>query len=62
MDKYIKVDSEVWKKLKLATVIDETNVKALATKYIMAGLKKRFYKNPKVIRDLGRITKDKSIK
>ena len=39
-DKYIRLDSGAWKDLKLMSVKLDTNMKALAEKYIREGLKK----------------------
>jgi hypothetical protein len=44
-DKYIRLDSGAWKDLKLMSVKLDTNMKALAEKYIREGLKKEEGKN-----------------
>lgn len=52
MDKYIKIDQEVWKKLKLTALISEKTIKGLATEYIIKGVKKRFHKNSQIVKGL----------
>lgn len=52
MDKYIKIDPEIWKKLKLAATLEDKTIKELATEYILKGLKYKFIGNIRVLSDL----------
>lgn len=52
MDKYIKLDPGIWKKLRLAATLDDKAIKTLSTKYIITGLRRRFHGNKDVIKCL----------
>ena len=40
-DKYIRINHQIWKRLKIASTEKETNIKALAEIYIRQGLEKK---------------------
>lgn len=47
MDKYIRIDADLKKRLKILSAQNDTNIKSLAEKYILQGLKEEENKNEK---------------